>query len=464
MNHDEVQNAGIENEATDGAGLRRRTILGAGAAFALGTAFVTAAPAMAATGNGQLKVGAGKAAISIPDSLLPIDNFTTVHDPLYVRVLLVENAVGKIALVVLDLTSISAEAIANIRSVVTQKTGVPSGNIMVTVTHCFSAPHVMSSSQSAQEATWINNITAAATAAVSDAQSGLQPAKVGYGTGTCDVNVNRNVETAQGYWLGTNESQTSSKQVGVARFDDKNGNPIAILTNYNVQSAVMMDSVMANGDRPITADLAGAAVAHVEQQYGGNTVGFFLVGSCGDQFPAFRSNRYVIDKDKNWSMVDAHDAGWILLTVQGERLGTEIVRVAQTIKPRQGAGTTVKFLETSTTVKTIPSGHPSGPVTTYDFTPTGTQSVPIWVFQIGTGIFAGVAPELSTSTSLTIKSQSKFESTFVMSMFEGGDKNMADRWNYKHITYPAMDGNKAEGAAEKVASEITRTIGSFSRK
>jgi hypothetical protein len=224
----------------------------------------------------------------------------------------------------------------------------------------------------------------------------------------------------------------------------------------------MMESVMANGDLPISADLAGATVAHVESQYGGDTVGFFLVGACGDQFPAFRSKRYVIDKDKHWSQVDARDNGWLLLTVQGERLGTEVVRVARAIKAGQSAGTALTFVRTSVTVQTIAQGHPAGPVTSYDFTPTGTAAAPMWVFRLGSAVFVGVSPELSTETALDIREGSGFKYAFVASMFEGGAKNMADRWNYDHVTYAAVDSGYAPGAAEELAKHAERVAKSLS--
>ena len=444
--------------------IRRRTLLGAGAA-ALSTAALaaTASPALAAaSGAGTLRVGAGKSAIAIPDSLLPLDSFTTVHDDLFVRVLLLQSGVTKVALVIVDLTSISAEAIADMRQVVAQTAGVPSGNIMVTVTHTFSAPHVFASTQSPQTATWVQNIVAACQTAVTAATGGLQPAKVGYGYGTCDVNVNRNVETADGWWLGTGEALPSSKTVAVARFDDLSGNPLAVLANYDVQSCVMMESVMADGSLPISADLAGTTVAHVESQYGGDTVGFFLVGACGDQFPAFRAKRYVIDKDRNWSEVDARDDGWLLLTVQGERLGTEVVRVAQSIKANQGTGTALKLVQTSATVPTIAQGHPTGPVTSYDFTPTGTATAPLWIFRLGSAVFVGASPELSTDTAADIREGSGFRYAFVASMFEGGAKNMADRWNYAHVTYAAVDSGYAPGSAEKLAEQAEHVAKSLS--
>ncbi|WP_107091543.1 hypothetical protein [Streptomyces sp. MMG1533] len=435
--------------------MHRRSFLSSSVATAVTAASLSTAAEARASGGTGLKVGAGRAAIGIPSSLLPLDNFTTVHDDLYVRILLLESGSRRVALTVLDLTSISAEAISAIRAVITKAAGVATADIVVTVTHTFSAPHVNSTSTGTGTAQYVEQIKQAASTAVAVAVKGLKAARVGYGTGRCDVNVNRDVLTADGWWLGTGEAGTSDKSVGVTRFDDEDGNPIAVLMNYSVQSSVMMESVMASGDLPITADLAGAAVQHVEKQYGGDTVGFFLVGSCGDQAPAFRSKRYTIDKDKKWSQVDAQDAGWLLLTVQGERLGTEVVRVSETIKTAgAGASSPLRLVTDTVTVGTTAGGHPTGPTKTYDFTPTGTADVPIWVLQVGDGVFAGVEPELSTDTALSIKKHSPFPHTAVLSMLEGGSKNMAEARGYARITYEAMDSSYAQGAAETVAAKI----------
>ncbi|MGW3287241.1 hypothetical protein ACWDR3_21650 [Streptomyces sp. NPDC001002] len=456
-------------EKQDGP-LRRRSFLNGSLAAAVaatslagGTATARAADREADRGGGSavLKAGAGRAAIAFPASLLPLDGFTTVHDDLHVRVLLLESGSRRVALAVLDLTSISAEAIAAMRTIISAAAGVATADIVVTVTHTFSAPHVQAASSGSGAAQYVEQIKTATSTAVAAAVSGLRPARVGHGTGTCDVNVNRDVRTADGWWLGTGESGPSDKSVGVTRIDDTAGRPIAVLVNYSVQSSVMMESVMASGDLPITADLAGAAAGHVEEQYGDDVVGFFLVGSCGDQSPAFRSKRYTIDKDLKWSQVDAQDAGWILLTVQGERLGTEVVRVSETIRTSTVGASQLRLLTDSVTVDTVPGGHPTAPTKTYDFTPTGTAPVPIWILRLGEGVLVGVSPELSTDTALTIKAHSPFKHTAVMSMLEGGAKNMAESRSYARITYEAMDSSYAKGSAETVAEKIGEILHSL---
>ncbi|MEV6161853.1 hypothetical protein AB0L71_07995 [Streptomyces sp. NPDC052052] len=451
-------------------GVSRRSLISAGAAATALGAVLGAAPSAAAAspaGAGTekapagtvLKAGAGKAVFTPGPSVLPLDNFTSVHDDLCLRVLLIESGSRSIALVVLDLTSISAEAIALIRQAVTDATGIASADIMVTVTHCFSAPHVAATTSSAGAAAYVQGMVDAAKSAVADARRNLRPAQVGYGTGRADINVNRNVLTADGYWLGVNERGPSDKSVYVARFDDLDGNPIAVLANYNVQSCVMQDSVMSDGSLPITADLAGAAIAHVEGEYDG-VVGFWLVGACGDQFPGYRSKRYTIDKDRGWTYgVDLQDAGFALLTAQGERLGNEIVRVAQAVKRYEsGKNVTLRLLTDEFTTTRVTTDHPVGPVKSATYTVTGTTEVPMWVFQVGSGVFVGMEPELSTSTADAVRKASPFASTFVMSMFEGGAKNMPDRWNYDHFTYEARDGSFIKGTAEKAVARIERLL------
>jgi hypothetical protein len=415
-----------------------------------------------------LTAGAGKAPISIPSSLLPLDSFTTVHDDLYVRVLLLENGPDRFALAVLDLTSINDPgAITGIEKVISQAAVIPAGNILVSVTHSFSAPHVNSTTgltgtELTQAEGYLKLIMDATTTAVTSAVTSLTPARVGYGTGTSDVNVNRNVYTADGWWLGTGETGPSDKSVRVTRIDDLAGNPIAVLANYNVQSSVMMESVMNDGALPITADLAGATVQHVEQPHGNDVVGFFLCGACGDQAPAFVSKRYTIDKDLKWSQVDAHDAGWLLLTVQGERLGTEVVRVSQAINTSEGrSGLPLRLVTGSVTGAEVAQDTDLKPTKSYVWTPDGTATVPIRILQVGDGVFVGAEPELSTDTALAIKEHSPFPYTNVISNLEGGAKNMADAWNYDHITYESLDSFYAKGTAEIVAAKVGQMLNSM---
>ncbi|MGH1554619.1 hypothetical protein ACRAWF_29960, partial [Streptomyces sp. L7] len=117
------------------------------------------------------------------------------------------------------------------------------------------------------------------------------------------------------------------------------------------------------------------------------------------------------------------------------------MRVAEGIsKYESGKKVAVRLVTDDITTTQVTGPQAGAPMKTVTFTPTGTAQVPIWVFQVGKGVFAGVEPELSTSTANAIRENSSFSSTFVMSMFEGGAKNMPDKWNFDHVTYEAVDG------------------------
>ncbi|MEV5531123.1 hypothetical protein [Streptomyces prunicolor] len=52
-----------------------------------------------------LRAGAGKAVVELPSSLFPVDGFTTVHDPLHVRVLLLDDSTTRVCITVIEQTT-----------------------------------------------------------------------------------------------------------------------------------------------------------------------------------------------------------------------------------------------------------------------------------------------------------------------------------------------------------------------
>jgi hypothetical protein len=86
----------------------------------------------------------------------------------------------------------------------------------------------------------------------------LQPASVGFGSATSNVNVNRGVQTADGWWLAANDAGFSDQRENVILFEGRDRHPIAIVLNYAVQSSIMNESTLQSGMQT-SADLAGAA-------------------------------------------------------------------------------------------------------------------------------------------------------------------------------------------------------------
>ncbi|WP_341316404.1 hypothetical protein WN982_34040 [Paraburkholderia sp. IMGN_8] len=359
------------------------------------------------------------------------------------------------------MTSISDGMVASMKAILADVAGVPAGHAIVCASHTFSAPHVFPAGHvpAGTDMTKNDAILAAFEVAIRSASthavSTLQPARLGVGSGTSRVSVNRDVATANGWWLGANDAGFSDPFVGVLRIDGMNGKPLAILMNIAVQSSIMDGSRTAAGGRMITADLAGAAARYVEAHYGSGAVALFLVGAAGDQAPYLQANRHTINPDGSVGRVDLHEASFALVDLLGERLGSDVVRVADTVTPRHAHVLDVLRENVEVTSQAFsPRNAPVGPVAAFNYERGAKTAVPVVLLRIGSMTLVGVQPELAASIGARIRTYSPYPDTLVATMVDGAAKYMPDAQSYDRFTYEARSSPFARGAAETAADAI----------
>jgi neutral ceramidase len=214
-------------------------------------------------------------------------------------VLVVEAKGRRAALAVVDLTSIFEDEVATLQGVVSRAAGVKPADVLIVASHTFSAPHIMptnrpfpgleSEVEQRKNAVFKQAVEDAVGAAAKTASDGVRPARLGFGRGVSDVNVNRDQHTPEGFWLGVDSAGASDKTLSVVRIEDEARRPIALLANYAVQPSVMDQAIVSSGGKTVTGDLAGAAMRRVESLYGQGLVSFFLIGAAGDQAPILKA-------------------------------------------------------------------------------------------------------------------------------------------------------------------------------
>lgn len=106
-------------------------------------------------------------------------------------------------------------------------------------------------------------------AVIKEANDALQPAKMG--VGSKNLNMNRNRHTKR-------PVRVTDPMLGVMRFDDESGKPIAVLVNFAAHP-VMIDAATLK----YSADYPGAMKNKVESQLGGKCI--FMQGAAGDMSP-----------------------------------------------------------------------------------------------------------------------------------------------------------------------------------
>lgn len=404
-----------------------------------------------------LRAGAGCGVIRFPREIFPTwEGYTAIHDDPCVRVLLLESGAARYAVMTLELVSVWKDETDRIRRDAGKMLDIPAENVWFCVTHSLATPHLWTQEAAVCQDDWEKDalmravIKDAAREAVRGALDTLRAARMGFGMGQCAVNVHRNVETKDGWWLGSGEGGPVDRSVPVLRFEDEAGNNIAVLFGYNCQPAVMDGSFTADGGRLVSADLAGASCRFVERQLGGGTVALYCIGAGGDAWPTLKAKRVVVGAAGSYREMDIHEDGFLLMELLGERLGQVVVQTAQAAVCAAMEGPLrLSRRSFSYQGQRIPRMEEIHPSRQYEYVPDGEKDSPIEALQIGDTVLLGIQPEICAQTEIALRERSPFAHTITITFVNGGAKYMAPAEYYDRITFQSMNSRFAKGSAEQ---------------
>lgn len=388
--------------------------------------------------NDTLLAGAGKAEIRFRQEDLPLKAFTGIHDAIHVRVLLLRREL-RLALVSIELTSLPAQAIRHFQAVCSQAAGVEPEHILVSVTHTFSAPHIPMKIKTEQEQALSDRLYARIDAAIREAAGqaadSLGEATLEYGEASCRLNVNRNVPTAEGWWIGRNEDAYSDHTVRVVNLR-QGGKLFARLVNYDIQPSVMDQSEASAGGRLISGDLAGAACRALEQEDGVTAI--FLPGCAGDQAPLIRAVR---------AGRDLHEAGFVLAEEFGAYLAERVLCAdVQAVEARPLSFTTATALLPEQKMKYETKAL--RPHTEYAFELTGgSVEVSLVLAELGGVLLLAAAPELNSEFGAKLRSLLG-ERLLIGTLVNGAVKYLPQAQDFERVTYTAMNTKLGPGSEE----------------
>jgi hypothetical protein len=396
----------------------------------------------------NLRVGAAKVSITPQENFFPFPQakrgFVGVHDPIFARAIVVDDGTSQIAMVGIDFSTVPGAS--DLPKRIGEELGIPADHVMVTATHDHNTPLLggpnRSSAPNPKLDEWIALAEQGAVDAARQARAALQPARVGFGTGKAYVNVNRD-ELVNGRWhLGYNPERPSDKTVAVIRFENLAGEPIAIYANYAVHGVVMFQVVTKGEGWEVSGDLPGNTSRYVEDHYGKGTVALWTSGAAADQNPVYMA---LYNQEKP-GLVDEGPAGYALLDVQSRRLGEEVVRVADTIKPASspmsvwGARKMV-----SCPGQRIAFDQASGQFTV---TPKPPVDIPLSVLTIGDIALPGVAGEVETTIGWHLMKSSPFPKTILVTHAGPSIGYIPDDASYPLRTFEVTASPLKEGCSE----------------
>lgn len=421
--------------------------------FLLVLSLATASLTPAAGATGDLRAGAARVEITPPPDIFP----ALVHDPIFVRALML--ASGKDRLLLLSVDSPGLARTDELLDSLSAEFRIPRDHIFMAATHDHSAPFMSLPGTYP----YFDFVRMRMLEAVRQAEGRLEPARIGYRTGKAYVNVNRDEKAGDHYILGFNPDGPSDKTVAVMTVANAAGKPIAVYANYAVHGVVMFFSRTKDGQVEITGDLPGATSRLIEDRLGKDVVALWTSGAAGDQNPVYTSARFTRER----GLEDFGAGGWTLMEAQARRLGEEIVRVVgETSDLSASAAIAVR-----TATLTCPGQKPAKPNAPAEPGPTswGPTRVPmvdadpvniaLTLATVGDIALAGVGGELYTEIGMAVKARSPFERTMVVTHLPGNAGYIPSDRAFAMPSEKAMTAGMKAGCADAAIPGMFETMG-----
>jgi hypothetical protein len=216
---------------------------------------------------------------------------TGVHDPIFHRIVAMDDGETKFLMVSTDLCLFSPTVYDEAAKRIEKETGIPPVRFWWTVTHTHSAPEVgppgvykvllKGRSEHPVDTEYTEHISNLLVAGAKDALAKLEPARLASGTGMSMANINRRALDFDGKTsLGLNPDGPVDRQIGLLRIEKANGSPLALIANYAMHGTVLSGQFM-----QISGDAQGTVAAYVEQKLGAPML--YINGAAGDIAPIY---------------------------------------------------------------------------------------------------------------------------------------------------------------------------------
>jgi hypothetical protein len=233
-----------------------------------------------------------------------------VHDPLHAACLTLDDGVTRLAMVCMDIIGYSKNEVNQLRQVVSERTGIPAKNIMVSCSHTHSGPNANKNDfLNLAGDGWVVNEPYMAelhdklVKLVSDAWNNSFDASIGIDKGFCgrDQGVGGNRRNPNGL---------ADPEVWTIGVKDSSGNLRACYVKY-----ALHPTFLHSDNFFVSADYPGALRAYLNQKHP-DTVVLFAQGTSGNQSPRYFRSGKTYDEAVRVGSAIAKEADRVLGTME----------------------------------------------------------------------------------------------------------------------------------------------------
>jgi hypothetical protein len=362
---------------------------------------------------------------------------------------MIDSGAGPVAIVALDLIHILD--MMPLRQRIQRELGVAADHVMITASHDHSGPRlwgggifVKDAPPRPEEDAFMVATYQKVIDALRTAKASMQPARMGFGTGAVDVNVNRDeYKPGRGWVPGFNPTAPSDKTVWVAKFETLTGEPIAVWFNYAVHSIVTFNLHVISGD------LAGAAERVVEERYNNKAVALFTMGAAGNQHPKYIGAGDAIGAGGGGTrdLAELRRQAYPAMDAQGWMLGSEVLRVARQIQART-TSPRIAAAESDFVCPSKPDKYIEGGDNGTQLDRTAGQPIRVGVIRFDQTALAWVSAEIVYNINAHLKAVSPLANTIMVTMGNGRSGYIPDDASYDTPNFETGATNVLRGCAE----------------
>ena len=224
---------------------------------------------------------------------------TGVHDHIFTRVVALDDGSTQFFLASSDICLFAPSIYDEFAAELKKETGIDRLQVWWATTHTHSAPEVGPPGipkvimperyNHAVDAEYTAFVESSLIAAVKEARTKLEPARLVVGTGYSAANINRRATDIQGRSsLGLNPDGPVDRQINLLRLERPDGTPIALVSNYPVHGTSLGgENLLISGDVP------GLVSQYVEEKIGAPML--FINGAAGNLAPIYETRRNFSD-------------------------------------------------------------------------------------------------------------------------------------------------------------------------
>ena len=163
--------------------------------------------------------------------------------------------------------------------------------------------------------------------AIESAKKDMGEAGLGWSNGICNVNVNCDIETSCGWWIGNNPDAYSNHQMTVLRVTTPGGALKGLFVSFGMKPAVIDNAGRAGNQRLVSAEVAGFFCRKMEENYRVPVI--YAVSAGGNQMPRKTALRSSVT---NEGAVIEQDLGVVQGLAYAREQGDEVCKYAYEAK------------------------------------------------------------------------------------------------------------------------------------